>query len=69
MSTVMETIAARHMGMSVLGLSCLTNKNLPDCMAAASLEQILAMARIVGKQMRSLLIAALPALAAEGGKQ
>ena len=27
MSTVLEAIAARHMGMEVLGLSCLANKN------------------------------------------
>jgi purine-nucleoside phosphorylase len=66
MSTVMEAIAARHMGVRILGLSCLTNKNLPDCMAAISIEQILAIARTAGERMQSLLSAALPALAAEG---
>jgi purine-nucleoside phosphorylase len=65
MSTVMETIAARQMGIKVLGLSCLTNQNLPDCMAAISLEQILSAAGTAGKWMGSLLIEALPALAAE----
>lgn len=44
MSTVLEVIAARHMGMRVLGLACLTNKNLPDCMAPTSWEEILASA-------------------------
>lgn len=28
MSTVLEVIAARHLGMRVLGFSCLSNKNL-----------------------------------------
>ncbi len=41
MSTVLEVIAARHMGMRVLGLSCLSNKNLPDCMGATSIEEII----------------------------
>lgn len=44
MSTAIETIAARHMGMEVMGLTCLTNKNLPDCMAETSLEQVIAQA-------------------------
>jgi purine-nucleoside phosphorylase len=65
MSTVMESIAARHMGMKVLGLSCLTNQNLPDCMAAVSLEHIVAVARTAGERMRSLIQTALPALVAD----
>lgn len=44
MSTAIEAIAARHLGMNLLGLSCLTNKNLPDCMAATSHQEVLAMA-------------------------
>ncbi|GAB6038863.1 purine-nucleoside phosphorylase [Fundidesulfovibrio butyratiphilus] len=42
MSTLMEVIAAKHMGLEILGLSCLVNKNLPDCMGEVSLEDILA---------------------------
>ncbi len=45
MSTVMEVIAARHMGIKVLGLSCLTNKNLPDCMEETSFEDVVHEAR------------------------
>lgn len=41
MSTLMEVIAAKHMGLEILGLSCLVNKNLPDCMDEVSLEDIL----------------------------
>ena len=63
MSTVLEVIAARHMGLRVLGLSCLTNKNLPDCMAESSIEEIIAVARQAGEQMETLLAAVLPELA------
>lgn len=55
MSTVLEIIAARHLGMRVLGLSCLTNKNLPDCMAPAPLEEILEVAAVAGKNLGRLI--------------
>ncbi|MDO9082170.1 MAG: purine-nucleoside phosphorylase, partial [Humidesulfovibrio sp.] len=41
MSTAIEAIAARHMGLRILGISCLTNKNLPDCMAETSHQAVL----------------------------
>ena len=63
MSTVMEAIAARHMGMRVLGLSCLTNKNLPDCMEAATIEDIVAAAQNTGRILKQLLSSAVPELA------
>lgn len=40
MSTVMESIAAHHLGMRLVGIACLSNKNLPDCMAPATIEEI-----------------------------
>ncbi|QGY41521.1 purine-nucleoside phosphorylase [Pseudodesulfovibrio cashew] len=59
MSTCMEAIAARHMSMRVMGLSCLTNKNLPDCMEEAPLEQVIARAEqsaeAITKLIRSVL--------------
>lgn len=55
MSTVMEVIAAKHLGMEILGLSCLVNKNLPDCMAEVSLEEILAVAKEAGKKLGRLV--------------
>ncbi len=55
MSTVMEVIAARHMGLRVLGFSCLTNKNLPDCMEEAPLEQVIAMATRSGTNLARLI--------------
>lgn len=55
MSTVMEVIAARHMDMEVLGLSCLVNRNLPDCMAEVSLEEVLEVAGKAGEKLGRLL--------------
>lgn len=55
MSTVLEVIAARHMGMNVLGISCLTNKNLPDCMQPAPIEKVIAMAQSSGEKLTLLL--------------
>ena len=60
MSTVMEAIAAKHMGMKILGLSCLTNKNLPDCMAETSHEEILEQARLANAELSKLLLALIP---------
>ena len=56
MSTVMEAIAARHMGLKVLGLSCLTNKNLPDCMKETSFEYIVKRAKETSRRLIKLLI-------------
>ncbi len=55
MSTVLEAIAACHLGMRILGISCLTNKNLPDCMAPAPLEEVIQTANRSGSQLASLL--------------
>ncbi|WP_027190933.1 purine-nucleoside phosphorylase [Fundidesulfovibrio putealis] len=65
MSTVMEVIAARHMGMEVLGLSCLVNKNLPDCMAEVTLDEVIAVAGVAGKKLSALVEAVAGALAGE----
>ncbi|HKK32517.1 MAG TPA: purine-nucleoside phosphorylase, partial [Desulfomicrobiaceae bacterium] len=59
MSTVMEAVAARHMGLRILGLSCLTNKNLPDCMAETSLEEILEQANAAGRDLGRVLAAVI----------
>lgn len=45
MSTVPEVITAVHAGMKVLGVSIITDQCLPDALAPASLERILAVAR------------------------
>ena len=68
MSTALEAIAAHHMGVRVLGLSCLTNKNLPDCMAEADIEGIIAVAQAAGEQLAKLLVAAVPSIAEACGQ-
>ncbi len=62
MSTVMEVIAARQMGQKVLGISCLTNKNLPDCMQETSFEDIVQQAEITAGDLGQLLSSLLPRL-------
>jgi purine-nucleoside phosphorylase len=62
MSTVLEVIAARHMGLRVLGLSCLTNKNLPDCMQETSFQEIVDQAQSTGRNLGRLLQELIPRL-------
>ncbi|MDY0276205.1 MAG: purine-nucleoside phosphorylase [Desulfomicrobium sp.] len=62
MSTVPEAIIAHHMGIKTLGLSCLTNKNLPDCMAPTSHEAILDQAQQSASMLENLLTVLVPAL-------
>jgi purine-nucleoside phosphorylase len=68
MSTVAEVIAARHMGLNVLAISCVTN------MAAGILDQPLSHAEVMetGERVKgtfeALLRAVLPRIAQEFGK-
>ncbi len=55
MSTVMEVIAARHMDKKILGISCLTNKNLPDCMEETSFEDVVSQAKKSGGKLIKLI--------------
>jgi purine-nucleoside phosphorylase len=65
MSTVAEVIAARHMGIKVLAISCVTN------MAAGILDQVLSHQEVmetgekVRGQFEALLKAVLPRIAAD----
>eukprot|EP00831_Metopus_contortus_P000804 TRINITY_DN10289_c0_g5_i2.p2 TRINITY_DN10289_c0_g5~~TRINITY_DN10289_c0_g5_i2.p2 ORF type:complete len:275 (-),score=74.79 TRINITY_DN10289_c0_g5_i2:432-1256(-) len=60
MSTVVEAIAAHHMGVELLGISCLTNKNLPDCMKQTSLDDVLSQARQSAGALAALLDNVIP---------
>lgn len=55
MSTVPEVIAARHMGMRVLGFSVITDMGLPDAMGPMSLERIIAMAEKTEPKLTRLM--------------
>lgn len=65
MSTALEAIAAKHRGMRILGISCLSNKNLPDCMAETTIEEIIRTAKEAGTRLERLVLALLPSLAAK----
>lgn len=67
MSSVLEIIAARHLGMRVLGFSALANKNLPDCMEAAPIEEVIHMAKEAGKALGRLIEAMCRELRFTGG--
>jgi purine-nucleoside phosphorylase len=54
-STVMETIAAVHAGMRVLGLSTITNINDPDRPTPAVLEEIIAVANRTAPVLNRLI--------------
>lgn len=56
MSTIMEVIAAIHMGMEVLAVSVITNVNKPDCYEPAPLEQVIATAGRAAPKLMKLFL-------------
>jgi purine-nucleoside phosphorylase len=62
MSTVHEVTVARHEGMRVLGLSCVTDMAIPDRGDHASGEEVVAMAERSGATFRRLVKAVLAEL-------
>lgn len=68
MSTVLEVAAAAHMGMKVLGFSCITNKNTPDNMNPVKWEEVLAGAEKAGHILEKLLPGVCAAIANIGEK-
>ncbi len=55
MSTIMEVIAAIHAGLRVLGLSVITNVNLPDAMKSILLEEMISVANKVSPNLMHLI--------------
>lgn len=62
MSTVHEVIAARHLGMRVVGLSIITDMALPDRLEHATGDQVIHAAEEGGAGFRRLVTALLPEL-------
>jgi len=65
MSTVPEVIAARHMGLSVLAISCVTNMAAGLAPGPLSHREVLETGEIVRDRLSRLLEALLPRIAAE----
>ncbi|HEY2840183.1 MAG TPA: purine-nucleoside phosphorylase [Pirellulales bacterium] len=59
MSTVPEVIVAVHAGMRVLGLSAVTDMCLPDALAPATIDNILAAAASAAPKLRAIVLGAL----------
>ena len=67
MSTVAEVIAARHMGLKVLAISCVTNMAAGILDQPINHEEVLETGKRVQKQFEALLRVVLPRIAADVG--
>ena len=68
MSTVAETIAARHAGMGVLGISCVTNTAAGLGAKALGHDEVLAAGQRMQKRLSELLSAMIPRIAQQDEK-
>lgn len=68
MSTVQEVIVARHMGMELLGISCVTNLAAGIQSEPLSHEEVMETGRRVADRFTELLIALVPAIKKESSR-
>ena len=68
MSTVLETIAARHMGVEVLGISCVTNMAAGVKDQPLTAEEVFETGRKVEQQFARLLVRIVAAIAQSGAQ-
>lgn len=66
MSTIIEVIAAVHAGLSVLGLSVISNVNLPDAMAPILIDDIVKAAEKAGTDLANLIKGVLMRITGKG---
>jgi purine-nucleoside phosphorylase len=59
MSTISEVIAAVHAGLRVLGVSVITNVNLPDNYQPAPIEKVIATAESAEPRLERLMVEVL----------
>ena len=62
MSTACEAVAARHMGIRVCGISCITNKGAGLGGQALSHEEVIAAGDMIAQRFSALVTAAIPAI-------
>jgi purine-nucleoside phosphorylase len=62
MSTVPEAIVARHMGMRVLGVSCITNVAAGMSGSSISHQEVMEVGARAGRQLAELIVRVIPKL-------
>ena len=60
MSTACEAVAARHMGMRVCGISCITNKGAGIAQHALTHEEVVEAGNLIGARFSALVTAVIP---------
>lgn len=63
MSTACEAVAARHMGMKVCGISCITNKGAGLSGQPLSHEEVVEAGNMIGRKFSQLVTACIPEIA------
>jgi purine-nucleoside phosphorylase len=60
MSTACEAVAARHMGMRVCGISCITNKGAGIAQHALTHQEVVEAGNLIGSRFSALVTAVIP---------